>query len=47
MVVNGITMVKPSQDMLSMLTVTRDEAGNLVFSEDGVPMDSAQEAAHE
>ena len=46
-VVNGITMMKPSQDMLSMVTVVRDEQGNLVFSEDGVPMGKAQEAAHE
>lgn len=46
-VVDGITMMKPSQDMLSMITVVRDEQGNLVFSEDGVPMGQAQEAAHE
>ena len=45
--VNGITMMKPSQEMLSTITISRDADGKLVYSEDGVPMGQQQEAAHE
>lgn len=45
----GIGAMKPSVDMLSSITVTRNADGTLSYSEDGVPvqLDSAKEAISE
>ncbi len=45
----GMVALKPTADMLSSITVTRNADGTISYSEDGVPvqLDTAKEAASE